>query len=370
MFNQTTQLFFELIQITVGAKDNFQRMPISYEWDQLYHHAVKQSLAGVLLDGIKKVKATQKELDRNLLLGWIGIQQMAISRNRLQNERTIELCELLEKAGFKCCILKGQGTSLYYEYPEHRQCGDIDVWVTKEGGCKTDDVRREIIQYAKSKGYSIGHVDIKHSDISFFEDVPVEVHFTPSWMYNPITNKRLQRFLSNQSRRQFANMDEPAGYTHTTVDFDLVFSLVHIYRHVFSEGIGLRQLMDYYYILLRSSMEQRKEAFRIVCSLKMTSFAGGIMWILKECFGMREDYLLCHTNEQHGQYILSEVLMAGNFGRYDNRLHRVDHNKKVKRGIVQLKRNLRFINYYPSEVLWSPIWKVWHYVWRKRKGYL
>ena len=230
--------------------------------------------------------------------------------------------------------------------------------------------RDKVLEFAWAKKWKIGHIDIKHSDIEIFEDVPVEVHFRPSWMYCPSTNKRLMRFFAEEAERQFRNYDNRVGFTHTTIDFDLVYSMVHIYRHIFSDGIGLRQLMDYYHILQNSSKVQRAEAFEVLCGLRMKSFVGGIMWILHECFGMREDYLLCPSNEKHGQLILSEIITAGNFGHYDNRLHRIDANKIFERGIEQFKRNLRFVNFYPSEVLWSPMWKLWHYYWRKREKYL
>ena len=198
----------------------------------------------------------------------------------------------------------------------------------------------------------------------------MEVHFLPSWMYSPWTNKRLQRFFKEKADRQFSNIDEQLGFAHTTIDFDLVYSMVHIYRHIFSEGIGLRQLVDYYYILQRSTEEQRSEAFKTLCSLKMQSFVGGIMWILMECFGMNIMYSLCPANERHGKFLLSEIMAAGSFGHYDSRIKQIDHDKRFKRGFSQLKRNLHFVTYYPSEVLLSPFWKLWHWCWRKRKGYL
>lgn len=368
------QLFFELIQIAIGNKSGFSKAPTDKEWAQLFNFACKQSLVSITLEGVNKLKNatpnTNLNININLLLEWIGLQQQTIAQNQLQNKRTKELCEILKDAGYRICVLKGQGTALYYEHPEYRQCGDIDIWVKKDGRCKTDDVRSEVLQYAKFKGFHIGHIDIKHSDIDFFEDVPVEVHFLPSWMYNPSTNKKLQRFFDNQSDKQFCNTDDEAGFTHTTIDFDLVFSIVHIYRHIFSEGIGLRQLMDYYYILMNSSSEQRKDAFEVLKLLKMTKFVGGIMWILRECFGMSEEYLLCPVNEKHGKLLLSEILTAGNFGQYDKRMFRINKEKRFERGLVQLKRNLRFVSYYPSEVLWSPFWKLWHWGWRKQKGYL
>ena len=221
-------LFFELIQIALANRNSFNRPPSDIEWKSLYEMACKQSLAGVLPP-------------MNVLYEWIGLQQHTVAHNKLQNQRTKELCELFKEHGYRSCVLKGQGTALYYDHPEYRQCGDIDIWV--------DGDRDEILRFVKSKNYHVGHIDIKHSDIDFFKDVPVEVHFLPSWMYNPSTNKKLQKFFEEKSEKQFGNNDAKVGFTHTTVDFDLVFSIVHIYRHIFSEGIGLRQLMDYYYIL-------------------------------------------------------------------------------------------------------------------------
>lgn len=355
--------FFDLIKISIDNKDGFHQLPTDKAFQQLYDIACKQSLAGVLLEGFNKAEIKQKDiLAKQLLLEWIGVQQLTISMNRRYNERAKELTKIFAEGGFRCCVLKGQGTALYYEHPEYRQCGDIDIWV--EGD------RDVILDFLRKNCYKIDSIDIKHTEVHIFDDVPVEVHFLPSWMYCPPINKRLVHFFEKEANRQFANYDERTGFTHTTLEFDLVYSMVHIYRHIFSEGIGLRQLMDYYYILQNSSEVQRAQAFEVLCGLRMKSFVGGIMWILQECFGMKKEFLLCLVNVKHGEFLLSEILTAGNFGHYDDRMKRIDHNKRFARGIVQFKKNLRFVCYYPSEVLWSPFWKLWHWGWRKRKGYL
>ena len=362
MAKDITKLFFELIQVSIGTKEGFNEVPSGKDWTLLFDLAGKQSLPSILIEGINKVPTLSPSINKTLLLEWIGLNQLTVSQNRVQNERAGELCKLFNDGGYRCAILKGQGTALYYEHPEYRQCGDIDVWV--EGD------RDEILGFLRKKGYKIGHVDIKHSDAEIFEDVPVEVHFQPSWMYCPSTNKNLLDFFTKRSDAQFSNRDENVGFTHTTIDFDLVYSMVHIYRHIFSEGIGLRQLVDYYYILQGSTEEQREEAYDVLRQLRMKTFVGGIMWILSISFGMKEEYMLCPTNERHGQFLLSEIMTAGNFGHFDERTKQICKDKKFERGFVQLGRNLRFVSYYPSEVLWSPFWKLWHWCWRKKKGYL
>ena len=360
-------LFFELIQITLGNRKRFSRVPSEKEWAQLYQLANKQSLTSCLIEGVNKVKDANLNanvnLKQGLVLEWIGVGLQTEAYNKVQNQRAKELYELFKKAGYKTCILKGQGTALYYEHPEHRQCGDIDIWAV--GG------RDELLNFVKRRGLMTDGIDYQHANVKFFSDVEVELHFKPSFMYCPNTNKKLQLFFQGKVQKQFENYDERVGFTHTTMDFDLVFSMVHIYRHIFSEGIGLRQLVDYYFILRSvKSEELRVNSFETLCFLKMGKFAGGVMWILRECFGMKEDLLLCPVNERHGRFLLSEIMTAGNFGQYDVRTLRVDKNKKFKRGFAQLGRNLRFVTYYPSEVLWSPFWKLWHWGWRKRKGYL
>ena len=356
-------LFFELVQITLGNRDGFSEVPTSEEWTQLFQTACKHSLESVLLDGVNRAKQlnTNLNLNQGLVLGWIGVGLQTEARNKIQNERSKGLYQIFKLAGYRSCILKGQGTALYYEHPEHRQCGDIDIWVEGE--------RDEILSFIKKQGLVTDGIDYQHTNVKFFNDVEVEVHFVPSFMYSPSTNIRLQKFFRKKADIQFYNYDDKVDFPHTTLDFDLVFSMVHIYRHIFSEGIGLRQLMDYYYILQYSTEVQRKEAFDVLRSLRMKSFVGGIMWILKECFCMKEVYELCPVNDKHGKFLLSEIMTAGNFGHYDERVRRVNPQKRLKRGVYQLRRNLHFVRYYPSEVLWAPIWKTWHWCWRKGKGF-
>lgn len=368
--NGDLRSFFDFVQVPLHKQHLIGETLSDEDWRYVLELAQRQAITGVAFGALEKLMSLEQRPPQPLLFEWIGLSEQIKHRNLLVNQRCKDLERLLSGGGFRCCVLKGQGTALYYENPLCRQSGDIDLWVTKDGRRKTDDVRDDILRFAKENDYHIGHVDIKHSDIGFFADVPVEIHFMPSWMFSPFTNNRLQRFFTKKADRQFDNYNESAGFTHTTVDFDLVFSLVHIYRHVFFEGIGLRQLLDYYHILLHSDKQQRNEAFMVLKELKMGQFAAGVMWVLKECFGLEEDYFLCSSNEKHGRFLLSEILQAGNFGHYDTRLKHQSQEKRLSNGLIQLKRNLRFLRYYPSEVLWSPIWKVWHWCWRKWKGYL
>lgn len=366
----TEKLFFELIQVAIGCRNSLSRNPSENEWEAIFDIADKQAVAGVALAALEELLNHGQKPSTELLLQWIGLGEQIKSRNGIVNQRCKDLEKLFVDNGFRCCVLKGQGTALYYNNPELRESGDIDLWVTIEGRYKKDEVRSEVLQFAYFNGYHIGHVDIKNTDIDIFEDVPVEVHFIPSWMFCPFKNIRLQRFFAEQADCQFGNKDIEAGFTHTTIEFDLVYSLLHIYRHVFEEGIGLRQLLDYYHTLIHSNKQQRKAAYTMLESLGMGKFAGGVTYMLHECFKLDKEYFICEPNERHGRFLLSEILVAGNFGRYDSRYQHEATEKRFANGLITLKRDMRYLCYYPSEVLWMPFWKLWHWCWRKKKGYL
>ena len=87
-----------------------------------------------------------------------------------------------------------------------------------------------------------------------FPDTEVEFHYRPMVLRDPIKNKRLQRFFDENAPIQFENtvlLDKEKGLqiTATTNAFNLVHQLVHIYLHFITGGVGLRQWMDYYFVL-------------------------------------------------------------------------------------------------------------------------
>lgn len=355
------EAFFELIQITVGTRDGFSREPSAKVWAAIFDTAEKQSLVGVLLVGMEKLPAEQRPPQR-LLLEWIGIQQIAVSTNYNQDRRSKELYEWFKEKGFDNCIIKGQGVARLYPQPELRQAGDIDIWANAD--------RDDVVGKMLSEGIDVSVIDYVNCHAAFFDDVEVEVHFRPSYFFNPFANRRLQKWIQENKSVQMANFDDEVSFCYPTIAFNLVFSLIHIYRHVFSEGIGLRQLMDYYYILTHSSNEERVNAYATLCSFGMQRFVVAVMYVLRIVFDMDETLLLCEPNKDEGEFLLSEIMRGGNFGKFDDRNIYVPENEKIKRGLNNFKRNLRFLRQYPSEVLWMPLWKTWHWGWRKWKGYL
>lgn len=355
------KLFHELIRLSVGSSSVLSSHPSSHEWQSLLTEAIKQAIDGVSFEGFLKYQEFSENVQesKKIKLQWIASVLLLEQRNELTNLRVQQLSDFFSQGKFRTCVLKGQGIALLYPNPKHRHCGDIDLWV--EG--KRDD----IVNYIRSKGIKVYDVHLVHATAEFFKDVAVEIHFCPSWMYNPFFNRRLQLFFASQASAQFAHYDEKVGFAYPTIFFNLVHSMVHINRHVFEEGMGLRQLMDYYFILKHSSCEERSEAYNVLCSVGLRKFVGAVMYVMQQVFLLEEDLMLDRPNSILGSRLLDSIMAGGNFGKALGLKH---GRNRLEKGLLQLKHNLQLMLPYANEAMWIPFFQVWHYRWRKRHGYL
>ncbi|MCM1372257.1 MAG: nucleotidyltransferase family protein [Bacteroides sp.] len=362
-----TLLFYELIRLSIGEQQYLSRVPTVRDWATLYDMAMKQSLTGVCFAGVQRLCNSDEGYYAGMpelqYLTWMGMAAKIQQRNQEVNNQCAILWKRLTADGLRSCILKGQGVAqLYGSLSGLRQSGDIDIWI----GCKKDAT----LDWIMTQGVNIGSIDLVHAHADFFEDTEVEVHSQPSWMYWSKADKVLQRFCQEQAEKQFANRDQKVNFSYPTVGFNIVYLLVHINRHIFEDGIGLRQLMDYYFTLKASTDAQRKEAMSVLTKMGLQRFAGGIMHIERKVFRLDVTYMLCEPNEREGDFLLHDIMIGGNFGTYDNRTKSFATNERWKRGWFAIRHNMRYLTHYPSEVLSIPFWKLWHYCWRKRKGYL
>lgn len=186
-------------------------------------------------------------------------------------------------------------------------------------------------------------------------------------MNNLIHNYRLQRWFVQESEKQFSHEVEfPDGAGRICVPtyaFNRIYQMAHICNHVIHEGIGLRQMMDYYFVLKQGfSEEERQTDGKLLRRLGLYDVAAAVMYVLKEILLMEESMLLVPADERSGKFFMNEIMQSGNFGQYDKR---VRHNvSQLSQNIQRLKRDFRLMWYFPSECLWEPIFRVYHFFWR------
>ena len=433
------KIFFDFLRFCIGSAKQIPDSLKEVDWKELYAIAKKQCLVGVLFDGIKKLPAEHVGMKKELLLQWMAESQMLEKANVRLNDAAIQVSEWFRKKGFRTCILKGQGNALLYPNPYSRTPGDIDIWV--EGGDKL------VISFVRSI-FPHKKACYHHIEFPSYKGVEVEVHYRPSFLLCFWHNRKLQKYYERVKDEQFSHrvmLGEQGEIAIPTVEFNLIFQLTHIFSHLMNEGIGLRQLVDYYYVLcdfykvyqnfskthpssltlkggstafpkplspqgtgdvtapprrsepLRSKVggpskvspdcagwdrlsiegdnsagsttavtSSASTALDVVQKelkeLGLWKFAGGIMYIMQEVFGMPASRLIVPPNEKYGKFVLNEVLEAGNFGKHDarNRFGR----SQLGHNLQRVYRDIRLVRYFPAEALCEPLFRIWHFFWR------
>lgn len=377
---ETDKLFFELIRVAIGNQVCLSRTPKGREWQELYAMAKKQSLVGICFAGVQKLQAQRQapnswgnEQGELLYLQWMGMAAKIQQRNEAINGQCVELQGRLKNDGFNSCILKGQGNAENYaDLAMLRQSGDIDIWV--DGGFE------KINSYIQSN-WPTKEINDHHIHAGIFSDTEVEVHYIPFLLNNPVKNRILLDFFKKQKSIQFTHSVElPSGGSIIAADneFNIVFQLVHIYHHLFTEGIGLRQLMDYYFVL-KARNNENENVLRLIYELGLGRFASALMWVISDVFE-GNNYLKPETlkpkttswmpwqpNEKDGKFLLNEIMMSGNFGHHDERVPK--HMSYWKSFWYLNFYNLRLTRFNYWSWFWTPIMRIKGFAWRKYNNY-
>lgn len=356
------RIFIELLQVAVGRRIELSVIPTAEEWEVLYSMAKKQTMVGIAFVGVETLPKEQLP-KKERLIQW----KVQADRLVLMNKKANGFCRILYgwfiKEGFHAMILKGQGNLAYYPSRLRlmRTPGDIDILVYND----TDHPVRDVIKYCteRRKGRFVYYHNL---DWPVFKDVPVEVHYRPTWLFSPFKDAKLQRWFC--SHRSTIDYD---GFGIPTAEYNAVFQLLHLYKHIFEEGIGLRQLLDYHYVLesIPAKSPERACLYETLQSLGMCKFAGAVMYVLQYVFAIPDRYLLCEPREKEGRMLLADIMSGGNFGKYAHdrawELHTdSDIVTRIMYAWQKLRHNFRYFRSYPEEVLWEPPFRLYHWLWR------
>ena len=352
-------MFFELLQVALGNRERLSRVPTVEEWEEIYEESERQAVTGVLLIGIDKLPLEQRP-PKMMLLQWIGEGQMIEQRNKEMDEHCLKLIKTLDDHGLRGSILKGQGVALLYddEMRPLRQSGDIDVYV--------DCGLKGALAFAKSLGLEKVRWDYKHLHLNIWDDIAIEMHYRVEVLLNLWKNRKLQKWFAAHEEQLYNHTDctDTTDLITPTAEFNVFYILLHIYRHFLYKGVGLRQIVDYYMVLrmVHDSRLMVNEYVETVRELGMVKFAKGLMWVMHEALGMSREWMLWEPDEKEGRYILEQVMTGGNFGHHDERLKHTGGKLGSVKAI--LTHNMHLLTHYPSDVIWAPVWIVWHKLWK------
>ena len=349
--NILEQQFFQLMRQSMGLAEQKDFEATAEDWQWLYEEACRQSLTGVIYGAVAQLPADQQP-PMKLLIQWICEADVINGKNELHYQESARLTKLFGEAGRRTAILKGQANARLYPDKFLREPGDIDIWV--EGG------RERVINLLISMGLmeeipTMANAGKRGKPIKTYHDVglpttkngvSVEVHYRPaSGNFNPFTNRRLQRWLEQEILH---TTDVPEGFKVPSVRFALVMQLSHIQRHFLREGIGLRQICDYYWLLKNSSEEDRQLTAERLKDFGLRESAGALMWILNEVLHLDRRLMLCEPDRYRGEWLLREVMKGGNMGHHA----RWQHQGMWRRFFALRLHQLRLIRFNFWEVFW------------------
>ena len=367
IMNDITAIF-SFLRYCLGWKEDMSSMVAGMNWLLLYSFASKQAILGLCFDGIERLgkeypeELKQNPIGRELLMTWMGKAQQIHRQNMKVNAVAGKLFAMQREDGMRCCILKGQGNALMYLNPYSRTPGDIDVWVNAS--------REEITEYAKCHFKLEDDIRFHHLETTM-DGVPVELHFFPCIMNNPVYNARLQKWFKRNADLQCSNVvtlpDGIGEIAIPTTAFNVVYQLTHLYHHFFDEGIGMRQIIDYYYVVNNDELLVVRDTLqKELKHLGLWKFARAVMYVLHEALGLSEEKTIVPMDEKRGKLLLAEILNGGNFGQHFTKYGHFTQQGMAKKYFLKIWRNMHFVQYYPAEALSEPIFRTWHFFWRLR----
>lgn len=363
--------FYELIQVALGTRNGLSRKPSDDEWLVLFETCEKQAISGFVFPALDKLSEQGQKPPTDLLFEWIGLSEQLKGQNAMMNAEAARLSKMFENEGHRTAILKGQANSLLYPDPLSRQPGDIDIWVSggkemvirtlrKLDFLKSDLSKNHLVQAAQK---------YHHIHLSPYENgIDVEVHFRPSsGNYDLLTNQRLQAFLEDEIDKDNKLMEY--GFRVPSLTFALIMQLAHIQRHFISEGVGMRQVIDYYYLLKKyftdrvkghsdgtePTVDSRRGSQiteKLLKNLGLEKMAGALMWVLHEKLGLEEKYLIAPMDEKRGQMLLEVMMEGGNFGHYS---HFIQDGFSITGSLKYRLKKYKLLKFNARETIWGEV---------------
>ena len=363
-----TSAIFLFLNYCLGKKVDMSMVVAKIDWRQLYTFVSNQAILGFCFNGINRLgqeypdELKQNPIGRDLLMTWMGAAQQIHRHNMKVNMVASKLYSMFRENGLRCCILKGQGNALMYPNAYSRNPGDIDVWVNAS--------REDITEYAKCHFKLEDDIRLHHLE-TIMDGVPVELHFFPCSMNNPLYHARLQKWFKRNADLQCSNVvslpDGIGEIAIPTTAFNVVYQLTHLYHHFFDEGIGMRQIIDYYYVVNNDELLVIRDTLqKELKHLGLWKFAGAVMYVLHEALGLSEEKMIAPMDEKRGTLLLAEILNGGNFGQHFTKYGNFTQQGMAKKYFLKIWRNMHFVRYYPAEALCESIFRTWHFFWRMR----
>lgn len=326
------QQFLELLRSGLWGKAAdttlFQK---GVDWKAVLRIATEQTVQVIVADGIETLPEElwpPKEIMIKLMMIRIKIQQM----HNLLNATLNQIVEALNAENIPSVLLKGQGVAQNYTKPESRSCGDIDIYIGRENFAKGCDIIRNLNKEEQTDTpESEQHMHLE------LNGVVIEVHKIASVINQRSKARDFEEWTNNSTIRHLGTFYENQGTCINLPDptFNAFFILYHAVRHMFSEGVGFRQICDwsmflhkYHQKINTTELEKRLKEYRLTAIWKEFSIlAHKVIGVPKEhipLYPENDDSTITET-------LINRIFISGNFGKFDTDQRGPNEKKYLKR---------------------------------------
>lgn len=279
-------------------------MMSSEQWAQLGVMAYKQGVLGMALDGVDSLDSTTygltKELPKQLKLEWIGQVMQIEQANDHQIKVMYELAQKWIDGGCRMMVMKGQANSMMYPHPEHRAPGDIDCYLFENY-----QLGNEI---AKKEDALVNEGWYKHSQIRYKGEL-FENHLFFVNTREGKRSKRLQKELEQALRVKDWSTFPESQVLLPPVQWNAMFLTYHACAHFLSEGLRLKQILDWVVFLKKEQNNVDWKAFYEYCdSYNFRRFVDAMNAISAEYLGVKFENKEITTESPYIEKILNSTL--------------------------------------------------------------
>lgn len=324
--NKNHEDFLVLTRLGIGHSQ--ETLSGVVDWESVKGIAYQQGVLAVVLDGIEMLPTNQRP-NQVTLLNWIGeVLQSYEQRYESYCQAIAELAKWHNGHGFKMMVLKGYACSIEWPKPKHRPCGDIDIW--QFGKQKEADVELEASFKIKDSSFKI---DKSHHHHTVFEwmGFTVENHYDFINVHAHQSSVELEKLLKKLGEDDTNSIElNKQKIFLPTPNLHALFLIRHMTTHFASEGITLRQLLDWGFFV-KGGRER-------------------IDWAWLE--GILEEYGM------YNMYSIINTICVENLG-FDKRLFSsVDYDPIVKERVLNDILSPEYIAILPAETVKRIVYKL------------
>jgi hypothetical protein len=301
------------------------------EWKEIMELAAVQGVFGLAYDGLKGLPEKYRP-SKDILIQWaLGVKQIE-NRHHLQVKALRSLAEIYKENDIRCLLIKGIGMGQLYPIPEHRECGDIDIYLFGDYA-KGNSVIQE-------RGIKVDYPYGVHSKF-VFEQISVENHL--SFMYVEIskTNREFEQILLRELSRSLPQLSEELGVYIPSLSFSLLHLHQHAVRHFLGQGIVLRQLCDWALLLDQCRDNSDYQGFyETIKRFDLQHYAKIFNYIAVEYLGLPENNQFTVSQDYKSvQKVYSDIINQERIHSYPSNINMPRLLKRKMKGAVFLFRS-------------------------------